>query len=247
MYLVAQGVSVGLLHIQLAKTTGETTKGATAGNMTPPPGTFPVMVLLIGVGVLLLILILVLLWKGGPALGAAGRGWLDYGAFFIVAIGIGATLIGFLITMLYFYVAFTDPIQILAALTALFGIIGTLVGTYFGVKSSIDAREGTERLARTVSNGVTATITIAPPTATANVSTAHTVTATVTNADGSRAADITVTFTVTSGPDAGTRQENRTDSFGRASFTLTNNGQAGTDTIEASALEAKDTATVTFT
>jgi hypothetical protein len=73
------------------------------------------------------------------------------------------------------------------------------------------------------------------------------VTATVTSVDGSPAADVPVTFTVTAGPDMDTPPQTiRTDTFGRAPFTFTNNGTAGTDTIEADALGRKDTATVTF-
>src|SRR5919206_4168824 len=41
---------------------------------------------------------------------------------------------------------FTQSSQVIAALTATFGVIGTLVGTYFGVKSSSDARDTVERV-----------------------------------------------------------------------------------------------------
>ena len=43
---------------------------------------------------------------------------------------------------------FTQSSQVIAALTATFGVIGTLVGTYFGVKSSSDARDTVERVQR---------------------------------------------------------------------------------------------------
>jgi type IV secretory pathway VirB6-like protein len=39
---------------------------------------------------------------------------------------------------------FDDPTQVLAILSALFGTIVGLVGTYFGVKASSDAREGAQ-------------------------------------------------------------------------------------------------------
>jgi hypothetical protein len=140
---------------------------------------------------------------------------------------------------------FDDPTQVLALLSALFGTIVGLVGTYFGVKSSSEAREGAERLAG--GGTTTPTITIAPPDANPGVSTTHTVTATVTSVDGSPAADVPVTFTVTAGPDMDTPPQTiRTDAFGRAPFTFTNNGTAGTDAIEAAALGGKGTTKVTF-
>jgi hypothetical protein len=55
-----------------------------------------------------------------------------------------------------------------------------------------------------------------------------------------------VTFVVTDGPDAKVTGTRKTDGFGRATFAFTNNGIAGTDTIEATALEGKGTATVDF-
>ncbi len=41
---------------------------------------------------------------------------------------------------------FAQSSQVIAALTATFGVIGTLVGTYFGIKSSSDARDTVERV-----------------------------------------------------------------------------------------------------
>jgi hypothetical protein len=41
---------------------------------------------------------------------------------------------------------FTESSHAIAALTATFGMIGTLVGTYFGIKASSDARDTVERV-----------------------------------------------------------------------------------------------------
>jgi hypothetical protein len=43
---------------------------------------------------------------------------------------------------------FKDPTQVIALLSALFGTIVGLVGTYFGVKSSSDASKGAQELAK---------------------------------------------------------------------------------------------------
>lgn len=183
---------------------------------------------------------------GPTTLRPGDRSWLDYGSFYVVTLGIAAVVVGFLVVLL-FAGSFEDITQALAFLTALFGAITGLVGTYFGVKSSSDARAGAERL--TGGGGFGATITIAPTDATANLGAEHTVTATVITAGGSSAADEPVIFTVIDGPDSDILpQVKRTDPSGQASFTFTNGGEAGTDTIEieAAALGAKGTATVTF-
>lgn len=70
----------------------------------------------------------------------------DYGSFSIVALGITAVFLGFLV-MLLFADRFDDLASALGFLTALFGAITGLVGTYFGIKSSSDAREGAQQLA----------------------------------------------------------------------------------------------------
>ena len=76
----------------------------------------------------------------------AVRADLKFGNFFVVALGIMAALIGFLVAFpLLVSGVFTEPTQVVALLSGLFGIIGTLVGTYFGVKSSGDAREGLQK------------------------------------------------------------------------------------------------------
>jgi len=72
---------------------------------------------------------------------------LEYGSFFVVALGITTTLMGFLVAFpLIISGVFEDPTQVLAVLSALFGTIVGLVGTYFGIKASSDARQGAQNL-----------------------------------------------------------------------------------------------------
>jgi hypothetical protein len=95
------------------------------------------------------------------------RGWLDYGNFFIVAAGIVGVLVAW-----FAILQFPPSKQALGFLTALLGAIVGLVGTFFGVKQSADAREGAEKARnRTEERGLagggvvttTPTITIEPP------------------------------------------------------------------------------------
>jgi len=73
---------------------------------------------------------------------------LKYGNFFVVALGIMAALIGYLVAFpLIISGVFSDPTQVLAILSALFGTIVGLVGTYFGIKASSDAAAGAQKLA----------------------------------------------------------------------------------------------------
>jgi hypothetical protein len=85
------------------------------------------------------------------------KGPLDYGNFFVVVLGIMTALIGFLVTFpLVVSNVFSEPTQVIALLSALFGTIVGLVGTYFGVKSSSDARQGAQNLASdTISSDTT--------------------------------------------------------------------------------------------
>ena len=135
---------------------------------------------------------------------------------------------------------------------ALFGAITGLVGTYFGIKSSSDARQGAQRLQgeQNLAAGPSTppTVTVTPANATANVGTEHTVTATVIGQVGSPVAAVAVTFTITAGPDdAAVRPQTVvTDPSGQAIFRFTNRGGPGTDTIEAGALGGSGTASVTF-
>ena len=115
------------------------------------------MSLQIVVIVLLLVILGVIFWRSQgqtSSQGAAptsGRRWLDYGNFFIVALGLSFAMIGFFV-VLYFLNRFQDGTQAIGFLTTLFGVITGLVGTYFGIKASGDARRGAEDLAR---NGTT--------------------------------------------------------------------------------------------
>ncbi len=88
-------------------------------------------------------------------------------------------------------------------------------------------------------------ISLDPATATNPVGTSHTVTATVRNPDGSPKSGAVVSFSVTTGPGAGASGTDTTDTNGEATFTYTNNGTAGTDTIEASVDDGNATFTAT--
>src|SRR5215217_2754014 len=77
---------------------------------------------------------------------AQGKSWMEYGSFFVVIGGIVAVIIGFL-SILLLLKQFKDVTQAVGFLTAFFGAIVGLVGTYFGVKSSADAALGAQQLA----------------------------------------------------------------------------------------------------
>lgn len=209
----------------------------------PPAVQVGVLALLV-VAIATIVFQLIRIGVGKRTLAQGERSWLDYGNFYVVVLGIAAALFGFLVILLVPN-RFTDGTQALGFLTALFGAIVGLVGTYFGVKSSADAREGTER-ALAAGGTTTPTITIAPQTASLGVGDIHKVIATVTSIDGSPAGGVPVIFTVTAGPDTPPPQTVATDSSGKAPFEFTNNNTVGVDTIEAVALEGKGTATVTF-
>jgi len=73
---------------------------------------------------------------------------LDSANFLVVVIGILAALTGFLVAFpLLANEVFTEPTQVLALLSALFGAIVGLVGTFFGIKTSADARRDAKELA----------------------------------------------------------------------------------------------------
>ena len=182
--------------------------------------------------------------RSNPGSSQGERSSRDFGSFYVVAFGITAVFFGFIV-MLLFANTFTKNISTaLGFLTALFGAITGLVGTYFGVKSSSDARQGAQDLA---SGTRTPTITLTPPEGTAAVNAEHTVTASVLTGGGTAAA-VPVTFAVTDGPDAAdiTPTVVTTDPSGQASFTVKNGGGEGVDTIEATALGARGAATVKF-
>jgi hypothetical protein len=167
--------------------------------------------------------------------------WLSYGNFYIVATGIAAVLVGFIVT--FRLRPPTTDVEALGFLTALFGAILGLVGTYFGVKQSSDAVAALSGGAGTTT---APTITLTPQTAILPAGQPHNVTATVTSADGTPAPNVSVTFVVTSGPDLNTASTVQTDGSGLATFSLPNTGGAGIDAIQATALGGKGTATVEF-
>jgi hypothetical protein len=76
--------------------------------------------------------------QGRGALTQEGRGLLDYGNLLIVSLGLVLGLIGFLVILLSI-VGGLDTDQALGFLTAFFGVITGLVGTFFGIKASSDA------------------------------------------------------------------------------------------------------------
>jgi hypothetical protein len=89
---------------------------------------------------------------------------LEYGSFFVVALGIMASLIGFLVAFpLIISGVFTDPTQVLAILSALFGTIVGLVGTYFGVKASSDAGERAQNQAAQATTKAAETVQAVAP------------------------------------------------------------------------------------
>jgi len=145
----------------IQETTGETTGGGTAESAVEVSfPTFTVAILVI----ILLVLIMVAIIAFFLSLRSSNlENLMEYGSFFIVAWGILAVLIAFLAIMLSFGSVFDDPNQVLAAFAALFGVIGTLVGTYFGVKASSDARQGAETIARGETTTPPLVSSVSPP------------------------------------------------------------------------------------
>jgi hypothetical protein len=75
-------------------------------------------------------------------------------AFIVVVIAIVCVTIVFLVVWLMPAPAvFNQSSQIIAVLTATFGVIGTLVGTYFGIKTTGDARDTVERIQKAGKTG----------------------------------------------------------------------------------------------
>ena len=121
----------------------------------------------------LLSLLGIVVWRGQQV--------LQYGNFLVVALGIMAALIGFIVAFpLLVSGVFSDPTQVIALLSALFGAIVGLVGTFFGVKASSDARQGAVDLAARASTGVVAptVVSVTPPADVKDVAPATTITAT---------------------------------------------------------------------
>jgi hypothetical protein len=80
--------------------------------------------------------------------------WREYGSLYVVLWALVAVNIGFL-SVLFFLGRFEDVNQALGFLTAFFGAIVGLVGTYFGIKSSSDATAGAQKLAASTGGDTT--------------------------------------------------------------------------------------------
>jgi hypothetical protein len=99
---------------------------------------------------------------------------------------------------------------------------------------------------------ITSNISLSPATATNPVGTSHTVTAKIVDSTGAPVAGKTVTFTVDSGPNAGKTGTGVTNASGEATFTYSDTGGAGADSISAvfttdAGAQEKATATKTWT
>jgi Bacterial Ig-like domain (group 1) len=97
---------------------------------------------------------------------------------------------------------------------------------------------------------VKSSISLSPSSATNPVGTSHTVTATILDSTSAPVVGKTVTFTVESGPNAGKTGTGVTDASGQATFTYSDTGGAGTDSISAvftNDLGAQEKATATKT
>jgi len=81
---------------------------------------------------------------GSRSISQGERSWLDYGSLSVVASGILAAFTGFL-GILLFRDRFTDVTQALGFLTAYFGAIVGLAGTYIGVKRSSETQRRAEK------------------------------------------------------------------------------------------------------
>jgi len=122
-----------------------------------PQRTVLALIIVAGLFVLgLLILLGMFVWRADDP--------MKYGNFFVVAIGITTALIGFLVAFpLLISGVFKDPTQVLAILSALFGAIVGLVGTYFGVKASSDAGERAQNQAATATTQAAQTVQAVAP------------------------------------------------------------------------------------
>jgi len=122
---------------------------ALAQNLKITPGT--VIAILAASTIVVVAIIVLIAYFAYKTPADENGGPLHYGNFFVVSLGILAALIGFLVAFpLVVSDVFEDPTQVIALLSGLFGTIVGLVGTYFGVKSSGDASQRTQELAKLV-------------------------------------------------------------------------------------------------
>ena len=101
-------------------------------------------ILFLLVAIILVAVLVVRTGVGSRSISQGERSWLDYGNFFVVTWGIVAAIIGFL-GILLFRDRFTDVTQALGFLTAYFGAIVGLAGTYIGVKRSSETQRRAEK------------------------------------------------------------------------------------------------------
>jgi ABC-type transport system involved in multi-copper enzyme maturation permease subunit len=122
-----------------------------------PQRTVQALIIVAGLFVLgLLILLGMFIWRVDEP--------MKYGNFFVVALGITTALMGFLVAFpLLISGVFKDPTQVLAMLSALFGAIVGLVGTFFGVKASSDAGERAQEKASQATDQAAQTVRAATP------------------------------------------------------------------------------------
>ena len=114
-----------------------------AASKIPPPAVITLIIVSTIMVLGLLALIGLFAWRT-----KAPEGPLLYGNFFVVSLGTVTALIGFLAAFpLLISDVFEEPTQVIALLSALFGTIVGLVGTYFGVKASSDATKQAHQLA----------------------------------------------------------------------------------------------------
>ena len=62
-------------------------------------------------------------------------------AFWVASIALGVATVAFILTMFIFGGLFDEAATVTAALGSLFTLIGTVVGTYFGIKVSSDTAD----------------------------------------------------------------------------------------------------------
>jgi len=116
---------------------------ATSKDLLPTVAAITMLIFIIGVFVFLAYAV----FKAGSSAARGSNGqeqsspFMEFGHLIIVTLGIVAVLVAFLVTMLFSADLFQRTAEVLAILTAVFGVIGTLVGTYFGIKASTDATQ----------------------------------------------------------------------------------------------------------
>jgi putative Mn2+ efflux pump MntP len=66
-----------------------------------------------------------------------GKPW----GFYLVLAAIVLVTVVFSVTMVFIGEEIRDPATAIGAMTATFAVIGTLVGTYFGIKAGLDGQD----------------------------------------------------------------------------------------------------------